>query len=113
MTLLKPFKFAFVCLFVVLLASCSNSNPKLNTADPYMEINPTTDYNSEYRLGFKNYENDGIDIIARETRTELVEEVMVDYCQDGFIINHEEFVKEGLLTNFGRRKNYYAYVSCQ
>jgi len=98
---------------LLLLASCANQNPTTNDADPYVTITPTNSYNAMYRVAFKNYENDGVNIHSRKIRHDLLAEfINAEYCPDGYIVKHEEIVKEGLLTNSGRQSNYYTYVRC-
>ena len=94
------------------LISCATENPISNAADPYVVIDPTTDYDAMYRVGFKNYENDDINIHSREVRHEMLDNTITKYCREDYKIEHEEFVKEGLLPPYGRQHNYYIYVSC-
>ena len=106
-------------LFIAVLltvAACGHETPKTwNIADPYSIVTPTSDYDAMYRIGFKNYdrEDEDVNIHSRSVRHELLDQTMVGYCSDGYDIDHEEFVKEGLLTQTGRAHNYYIYVSCQ
>ena len=97
----------------LLLASCASHNPTSNNADPYVTIAPTNSYGAQYRVAFKNYENDDINIHSQTIRHDLLKDsIDTEYCPDGHNIKHEEIVKEGLLTNSGRQSNYYIYVRC-
>ena len=105
----------FAIAAILLLISCAHDeSPTSNMAGPYVIVTPTSSHDAMYRVAFKNYENDGINIHSREVRHDLLENALDDnYCTVGYTVKHEEVVKEGLLTDFGRQSNYYIYVSCE
>lgn len=106
-------KYLFI-IPLLFLAACAHETPISNAASPYTLITPTNSHDAMYRVAFKNYENDDINIHSRKIRHDMVENSINDeYCSHGYLIKHEEVVNEGLMTDFGRQSNYYIYVACK
>lgn len=102
-----------IASLTLILGACASSDPHSNTGDAHVVVKPTTDYGAAYQVQLRNYENEDINLNNRDTRLDILDEVLAEYCDDGYIIKREEVVAEGLLDGKRRRDNFYVYATCR